>query len=115
MPLNPGVLTLTFNPPDDFQVDRLHTVPASTGLSTFTQAGSALQTTTVKDKVADTAYAEATHKAYTPYNTSTAAVDSEWYISIGSDKPYRILGAHMIQDTWGKVYQCEFICKKETG
>jgi hypothetical protein len=114
MPLNPGVQTLTFNPPGAFEVDRLHTVPASEGLTTFSQIGCALQDVTVRDKVENTAYAEATDKVFTPYNTNTAAVEAEWYIADGDDN-YRVLGVHNTSDAWGRTYQCQFIVKKEAG
>lgn len=114
MPLNPGALTLTFNPPNAFVVDRLHTVPASSGLTSFDQPGSTIQTVTVKDKVDNTAYAEATDMAYTHYNANTAAVEAEWYIAYGGSN-YRVLGSRNIPDAYGRTYQCQFIVKKETG
>lgn len=115
MPLNPGSSSVTFTPPGQFVVDRLHKVPASQGLSSFPQAGCNIQTTTVKDRVDDTAYAEATHRIYTPFNANTAAVDAEWYIVDANNKKYRVMGAHRIPDAWGRVYQCEFISKLEEG
>lgn len=117
MPLNPGNQTITFNPPGNFVVDKYHTVPASTGLSSFSQPGSNVQSTTVKDKVSNTAYAEATHRVFTPYNTSTSAVTGEWRIVV-PNRPgfsYRILGIELIPDTWGRYYFCEFVCKEEQG
>lgn len=112
MPLNPGAQTLTFNPPGRFVVDQYHTVPASSGLSSFNQPGSNVQSVTVKDKVSNTAYAEATHRVLTPYNTNTAGVTAEWYVANGSAK-YRVLGIELIADGWGRYYFCEFICKEE--
>lgn len=114
MPLNPGNLTLTFNPPNAFGVDRLHTVPSSTGLTSFTQSGSTLQSITVKDKVDNTAYAEATDKAYTPFNTSTDTVDAEWYIAYGGSN-YRVIGVEKMPDSQGRIFHCLFVVKKETG
>lgn len=113
MPLNPGVQTLTFNPPGNFQADQYHTVPAGSG-SSFTQSGSSVQTTTVKDLVTNSAYAEATHRVYTPYNTNTADVGAEWQIVNGS-KHYRVIGVQQVPDVWGRIYFCEFICKEEQG
>jgi hypothetical protein len=116
MPLNPGNQTLTFNPPGQFSVDRLHTVPASSGLSSFTLTLCCnLQGMTVKDRIEDTAYAEATDKAFTPYNANTSAVTAEWYIQDAAGAKYRILGTHNTPDQWGRFYQCQFIVKKETG
>ena len=115
MPLNPGNSQVTFNPPGQFVVDRLHTVPASSGLTPFPQVGCNIQTATVKDKVDNTAYAEATHKIFTPFNANTAAVDDEWYIVDASGTRYRVIGSHKIPDAWGRVYQCEFISKEEDG
>lgn len=115
MPLNPGNQTLTFNPPDAFVVDRLHTVPASSGLSPFTQVGCNLQPVTVKDKIDNTTYSDATDKAFTPYNTSIGVVDAEWYLQDSNGDNYRILGAHNVADGRGRIYQGMFICKKESG
>jgi hypothetical protein len=118
VPLNPGVTSITFNPPGRFVVDQYHTQPASSGLTQFVQTGCNVQTTTLKDKIDNTAYAEATHKAFTPYNTSTADVEPEWtitYTSGGESKTLRVIGAHRTQDSWGRVYQCMFICKEEQG
>lgn len=112
MPLNPGNQTVTFNPPGRFVVDRLHTVPASSGLSPFIQGGSMIQIAGVKDAVDNTAYAEATNKIYTPYNANTSSVCAEWYIA-HSGANYRILGCHFEPDAYGRVFQCEFICKEE--
>ena len=112
MPLNPGNQTVTFNPPGRFVVDRLHTAPASSGLSSFSQSGSMIQSASVKDKVDNTAYAEATDKIYTPYNASVGAVSAEWYIAWGSNN-YRILGCHFEPDAYGRVFQAQFICKEE--
>lgn len=118
MPLNPGVLTLTFNPPDKFVVDKFHTVPASEGLTTFAQVGCSVQSATVKDRVDNTAYAEATDRIYTPFNASTQGVFAEWQIIPpwgGGQTTFRVLGVHNSRDQWGRAYQCEFIVKKETG
>lgn len=114
MPLNPGNQPLTFNPPGNFQTDKYHKVPASTGLSSFSQPGNNVQTMSVKDKVANTAYAEATHRVFTPYNTNTAGVSPEWQIVNGSVS-YRVQGVELVPDTWGRVFYCEFICKEEQG
>ena len=114
MPLNPGNQPLTFNPPGNFVVDQYHKVPASTTGSTFTQIGCSVQTVTVKDKVSNTAYAEATHRVFTPYNTNTAAVGAEWRAVNGSVS-YRVLGIELVPDGWGRYYFCEFICKEEQG
>jgi hypothetical protein len=73
-----------------------------------------IQAASVKDKVDNTAYAEATDKIYTPYNANTAAVDSEWY-GVSGGNSYRVIGVHQIPDSWGRVYQSLFICKKEEG
>lgn len=114
MPLNPGVQTLTFNPPGQFTTDRLHTVPASSGLSPFTQVGCTIQSATVKDRVQDTAYAEATDKVYAPYNSNTNSVTAEWYIA-HAGKNYRVIGMRQSPDAWGRVFQVDFIVKKEDG
>lgn len=114
MPLNPGALTIAFNPPGRFQVDRLHTIPASSGLSPFNQPGCTKQVTSVKDKVNDTAYAEATDKFITPYNGNTAQVDAEWYITYNSIN-YRVVGSHRTPDEWGRITHCTFITKQENG
>jgi hypothetical protein len=114
VPLNPGALTITFNPPGRFVEDRLHTKPASSGLSAFSQPGCTLQSATVKDKVDDTAYAEATDKIVTPYNTNTAGVEAEWYAVYGGNS-YRILGFRNAPDGWGRFFHCEFIVKNESG
>ena len=114
MPLNPGNQTLTFNPPGNFVVDQYHKVPASAGLTSFTQSGSNVQTLSVKDKVANTAYAEATHRVFTPYNTNTSGVTAEWHVLNGSHD-YRVLGIELIPVGWGRYYFCEFICKEEQG
>jgi len=118
MPLNPGVLTLTFNPPGQFVVDKFHTVPASSGLTAFDQPGCSVQSATVKDKVDNTAYAEATDKIFTPFNTNIQGVFAEWYIVPpwgGGAVKFRILGVHNTRDQWGRALQGEFIVKKETG
>lgn len=118
MPLNPGNQTLTFNPPGNFVVDKYHKVPASSGLTSFTQSGSSVQTVTVKDKVSNTAYAEATHRVFTPYNTNTAAAAAEWRIvppNAPANFSYRVLGIELVPDGWGRYYFCEFICKEEQG
>jgi hypothetical protein len=112
VPLNPGALTVTFSPPGRFSVDRLHTVPASSGLSEFSQSGVAVQPITVKDKVDDTTYAEATDRAITLFNTNTATVTAEWYMTLNSAN-YRVLGTRNVADAWGVTYQCEFILKEE--
>ena len=114
MPLNPGNQSVTFNPPGRFVVDQYHKVPASTGLASFVQTGANVQTVTMKDKVDNTAYAEATHKVFTPYNGNTAAVEAEWYVAFGG-KSYRVIGDHLAMDGWGRIFQCEFICKEEQG
>ena len=114
MPLNPGNQAVTFNPPGNFEVDRLHTQPASTGLSSFTQPGCNLQDISVKDKVDNTAYAEATDKVFTPYNTNIAGVDAEWHMTYNGDD-YRVLGVHNTPDALGRIYQGLFILKRETG
>jgi hypothetical protein len=115
MPLNPGNQTLTFNPPGQFSVDRLHTVPASSGLSSFVQPGCNLQSMTVKDRVENTAYSEATDRLFTPYNASTGAVTPEWYAVDSAGAKYRVLGTHNVGDQWGRFYQCQFVLKKEAG
>lgn len=114
MPLNPGNQTVTFNPPGNFVVDKYHTVPASTGLTSFTQTGVNVQTATVKDAVANTAYAEATHKVYTLYNTNTAGAGAEWHIVLGTVS-YRVIGVELVPDQWGRILFCQFICKEEQG
>lgn len=114
MPQNPGHQTITFSPPGNFVVDKYHTVPASSGLISFTQPGTSVQTATVKDKVANTAYAEATHRVFTPYNTSTGGVKAEWKVTNGT-RVYRVLGVETIPDAWGRYLFCEFICKEEQG
>lgn len=114
MPLNPGNLTLTFSPPGRFTNDRLHKVPASTGLFPFTQAGCTIQSATVRDKIDDTAYAEATDKVFAPYNAATFAVAAEWYISWNGNN-YRVIGVRHSPDAWGRLFQCDFIVKKEDG
>jgi len=114
VPLNPGVFTLTFTPPGQFVQDQYHTVPASSGVSAFTQSGSTIQTTTMKDRVENTAYAESTHKAFTPYNSNTSQVLPEWYIGFNGNR-FRVLGSHMIPDANGVIYLCGFVCKQETG
>lgn len=118
MAMNPGNQTITFNPPGNFVVDKYHKVPASTGLSSFTQVGSSIQSATVKDKVANTAYAEATHRVYAPYNAKTAVVGAEWRIvppNAPAGTSYRVLGIEKNPDQWGRFYFCEFICKEEQG
>lgn len=113
--LNPGVTPVTFNPPGAFVVDQYHTQPANnTGASAFNQLGCNVQTVTMRDKVDNTAYSEATHKIFTPYNSNTAAVEAEWYAVNGSVR-YRVLGNHLTGDSWGRIYQCEFIAKEEQG
>lgn len=114
MPLNPGALTVTFNPPGRFVVDQYHTIPASSGLSSFSQPGCTKQTATVKDKIDNTAYSEATTKFITPYNSNTDGVEPEWYASYNG-KNYRVLGAHRTPDSWGRILHCSFICKEEQG
>lgn len=114
MPLNPGNQTVTFNPPGNFVVDQYHTVPASTGLSSFTQTGVNIQTATVKDRVSDTAYAEATHRMFTLYNANTGGVTAEWHVVNGSVS-YRVLGKELIPDQWGRNLFCTFVCKEEQG
>lgn len=114
MPLNPGSLTLTFNPPGNFTTDRLHSIAASEGDSSFTQGGCTLQTISVKDKLDDTNYAEATDKVFTPWNSSIAGVTAEWDIEFNSNK-YRIIGHRITPDALGRILQCMFIVKRETG
>lgn len=114
MPLNPGALTFTFSPPGAFSVDRLHTIPASQGLSPFSQGGCTIQPASEKDRVDNTAYAEATDKVATPYNASTSTVDSEWCVTYSGSR-YRVLGTHSVPDGRGRFNHCEFIVKKETG
>jgi len=114
VPLNPGNQTLTFNPPGNFVVDQYHKVPASSGVTSFPQIGCSVQTATVKDKVSNTAYAEATHRVFTPYNTNTAAVEAEWHV-VNGPSTYRVLGIEANPDAWGRYYFCEFICKEEQG
>lgn len=114
MPLNPGNSTVTFSPPGTFVVDKYHTKPASQGLSQFTQPGCMLQTTSVRDRVDNTIYAAATHMVYTPFNTNTDGVSAEWYVSVGGSS-FRVLGVHKVNDTWGRCYQVQFICKAEQG
>lgn len=113
MPLNPGNQTVTFNPPDNFVVDKYHTAPAGTG-TPFTQAGVNVQTASVKDKVSNTAYAEATHRVFTLYNANTATARAEWHIVLGT-VGYRILGVELVPDGWGRILFCQFICKEEGG
>lgn len=117
MPLNPGNQTITFNPPSygNFVVDQYHTVPASSSdLSSFTQTGANVQTATVKDRVANTAYAEATHRVFTLYNSNTATVKAEWRIGNGS-VTYRVIGVELVPDQWGRNLFCQFICAEEQG
>lgn len=113
MPLNPGNVVLTFSPPGDFVVDKYHTAPASAGLTAFTQPGCAAQTVKVSDKITDTAYADATHAIYTPWNTNTDGVEAEWMVQ--GSKNYRVLGAHKTHDAWNRCYQIHFVCKEEHG
>ena len=114
MPLNPGNQTVTFNPPGNFVVDKYHTVPASTGEVSFTQTGVNVQTLSGKDKVSDTAYAEATHRVFTLYNTNTAGVGAEWHAVLGSVS-YRVLWNEIVPDQWGRNIYCQFVCKEEEG
>lgn len=114
MPMTPGNQTVTFDPPGSFVVDKYHTVPASSGATSFPQSGCLVQTAGVKDKVSNTAYAEATHRVYTPFNTNIDGVEEEWYIVDGSEK-FRVLGFHKDTDSYGRCYQALFICKEEHG
>ncbi|BCP41433.1 hypothetical protein MINTMi27_15260 [Mycobacterium intracellulare] len=114
MPLNPGNLTITFNPPDRFQVDRLHTQPESEGFSSFSQSGCTKHAASVKDKIDNTTYSEATNKIYTPYNSNTALIDAEWTADYGGDT-YRVLGVHHTPDPWGRILHIKLLCKKQDG
>lgn len=115
MPQNPGNLTVTFNPPGRFNEDRLHTQPASSDLSPFSQGGCTVQAATVRDKVDNTAYAEVTDKVITPYNDNTAGVTAEWYLTYNGDPKYRVIGVHGTPDAFGRIDHCTFFCKHEEG
>lgn len=120
MPLNPGNTPVTFTPPGRFVVDKYHTVPASSGETGFTQAGCMFQPISVKDKVENTAYAEATDKLFTPYNAniqsvfSSSAAGAEWYVNDGTFD-YRVLGNESVADTYGRFVQGVFVVKNEAG
>ncbi|RAV17510.1 hypothetical protein DQP57_00355 [Mycobacterium colombiense] len=114
MPQNPGALAITFNPPGDFVVDKYHTVPASEGASPFTQVGCTKQPISVRDKIDNTAYSEATHKIYTPYNTNTAQISAEW-TAVYNGISYRVMGIEITPDDWGRIDFCRFICKQQEG
>jgi hypothetical protein len=110
MPQNPGNDTVTFKFPGVI-ADRLHKV-AGQSPSHFNQGGCSMQPASVKDKVDNTAYSEATDKCLAPYNTQTAQVQAEWYIQFGSGS-FRVLGAKPFSDRWGRVHHITFICRDE--
>jgi hypothetical protein len=113
--LNPGVAVLTFTPPGRFVVDRLHSVPASSGVSSFVQPGCLIQPLTVKDKVKDDAYSAATNRVFAPPNANTLTVMAEWYVTDAANNSYRIIGVRSVPDVFGRVLQCEFMAKFEEG
>ncbi len=111
MPQNPGNNTVVFNYPGVVN-DRLHKVQA-VAPSTFTQGGCNMQAVTVRDKIDNTQYSQATDKCLAPANTNTESVVAEWYLTFNGDV-YRILGSKPVYDRWARLHHITFYCKTET-
>jgi hypothetical protein len=113
MPLNPGNNTVVFDYPGVVE-DRLHKVTAIPPSST-TITGCLMQPISEADKVADTAYSEATDKCLAPVNATTQAAAAEWFIQFNGAN-YRVLGVRPFYDSpWGRLDHFTFICKAEAG
>lgn len=111
MPQNPGNNTVVFNYPGVVN-DRLHKV-TPVGASTFTQGGCNMQAVTVRDKIDNTQYSQATDKCIAPANTNTQSVVAEWYLTFNGNS-YRILGAKPVYDRWARLHHITFYAKTET-
>ena len=111
MPQNPGNNAVTFTWPG-VTPDRLHNVQASDAQS-FVQTGCYVQPVTVKDKITDTAYTEATDKCIALLNSNTQSVTAEWYM-VFNGLNYRVLGAKPFYDRWGVPVTVTFYVREET-
>jgi hypothetical protein len=111
MPQNPGNNTVTFTFPG-IVADRLHNIPTSPA-SSFSQTGCYVQPVTVKDKITDVAYTEATDKCIALWNSNTGQVVAEWFM-VFNGLNYRVLGAKPFYDRWGRQVTITFYVKEET-
>jgi hypothetical protein len=111
MPQYPGNDTVIFTYPG-VQADRLHKVGAIAG-SNFTQKGCSMQPISVKDRIDNTQYTEATDRCFALVNTNTLQVKAEWFVQFNSLN-YRVLGTMPYRDFWGNSVYVAFICKEET-
>lgn len=111
MPQNPGNDTVTFTYPG-VTADRLHKINAVAG-SDFTQRGCSMQPISVKDKIDNTQYTDATDRCFALFNDNTSAVKAEWFIGFNGLN-YRVLGTMPYRDFWGNPAYVAFICKEET-
>ena len=114
MPLNPGNDTITFlhqswmsGPVDRYGV-------AGTQTSTVV-TGCALQPLSEKDKIENTAYAEATSKCIAQANAATLAVVPDDFIVDAAGLKYRVMGIRPYRDNWGRTDHISFIVKYEEG
>ena len=111
MPQNPGNNAVTFTFPG-VVADRLHNIAGSPPLS-FLQTGCYVQPVTVKDKITDTAYTEATDKCIALWNANTGQVVAEWFAQFNGLN-YRVLGAKLFYDRWGRPVTITFYMREET-
>jgi hypothetical protein len=110
LPQNPGNDTVTFVYPG-VTVDRLHKVQG-TPSSQFTQTGCSMQPISVKDRVDNTQYSEATDRCFALSNANTLSVQAEWFAQFDGLN-YRVLGVEPYRDSWGNPEYVGFICKAE--
>lgn len=111
MPQNPANDTVTFVYPG-VQADRLHKVVTDAPTS-FVQHGCSMQPISVRDKIDNTAYSEATDRCFALTNANTLTVAAEWFIQFNGLN-YRVLGTEPYRDFWGNPAYIAFICKAET-
>lgn len=107
----PGNNTVTFTFPG-VESDRLHHVQAQESTS-FSQQGCYVDPVSVRDKISDTAYTQATDKIIVLANEDTLSVKAEWFATF-NNLDYRVLGAKLFYDSWGRPYTITFYCKDET-
>lgn len=107
----PGNNTVKFTYPG-ITSDRLHHVQGVPS-SNFTEKGCYVQPVSVRDKIEDTAYSQATDKVICLANDRTVTVQAEWFVTF-NDLDYRVLGTKLFYDAWGRPVTITLYCKTET-
>lgn len=92
--------------------DRLHHIDSKASFS-FTDNHCYAQPVSVRDKIDNTAYSQATDKVVCPVNENTKKIDAEWFANFNGLN-YRVLGVKPFYDAWGRLVTISLYCKAET-